>query len=54
MIYTNLNIVSPSDLIDYETDSHWTIQHINKFEDISEEYHKCFVNAHIENLDAVI
>jgi hypothetical protein len=52
--YRDIVIVSPNDLIDYEKDSHWTIQHINKFEDISEEFRKGFVYAHLENLDAVI
>lgn len=52
--YTNLVIVSPSDLIDFEADQYWTIQHINKFEDIPGEHYKGFIRAHIENLEEVM
>lgn len=52
--YTAVNIVSPSDLIDYETDQHWIVQHINSFEEIPKEHLKSFIFNHIENLEEVM
>ena len=52
--YTNIDIVSPSVLIEFETDRYWTVQHIDRFEDIPEEHRKGFIRSHIENLEEVM
>ena len=52
--YTDVDILSPEQLIEFETEQYWTLQHINKFEDIPEEHRKGFIRSHIENLEEVM